>query len=206
MLKLYYAPGTCSLASHIALAEAGVDYEAQRVNLAATEQRSDAYLAINPKGRVPVLITDEGVLSETVAILAYIAQRWPQAKLAPLDDAFAFAELQSFNAYLASTVHVAQAHIVRGTRWADDPAALEAMKAKAPSNIVDCFTLMETKMFKGPWVMGEGYTVADPYLFTVSNWLDRDKIDRTQFPKLNDHFERMKARPAVQKVLAEVNA
>ncbi|MCZ4089973.1 glutathione S-transferase family protein [Sinorhizobium psoraleae] len=206
MLKLFYAPGTCSLASHIVLEEAGAAYEARRVDFAKAEQTTPEYLAINPKGRVPALVTDRGVLTETPAILAYIAQSFPDRRLAPLDDPFAFARLQSFLNYLCSTVHVAHAHARRGARWADDPAAHEAMKAKVASNMGDCFALIERDMFAGPFVMGEDYTIADPYLFTIANWLEADGVDPGRFPKVLDHRNRMVARPAVAKVLAAVQA
>ena len=118
MFKLYYAPGTCALASHIALEEAGADYTAERLDFKNNQQTTPDYLAINPKGRVPALVTDTGILTETPAILAFIAQSFPKAKLAPLDDPFAFAQVQSFNSYLCSTVHVSHAHKMRGYRWA----------------------------------------------------------------------------------------
>src|SRR5579859_5604642 len=105
MLTLYFTPGTCALASHIALEEAGAEYAIRRVNFASEEQRQAPYLEINPKGRVPALVTDRGILTETPAILAYIAQTHPAAKLAPLDDPFVFAGIQAFNSYLCSTVH-----------------------------------------------------------------------------------------------------
>ena len=132
MLKLFYAVGSCSLASHIALEEAGADYEAVAMSTKLGDQRKPEYLAINPKGRVPALVTDRGILTETPAILAWIAQTWPAAKLAPLDDPFAFAKAQAFNSYLCSTVHVAHAHKHRGYRWADDPAALAEMTRQGP--------------------------------------------------------------------------
>ncbi len=150
MLKLFYAPGTCSLASHIALEEAGADYEARRVDFSTAEQTKPDYLAVNPKGRVPALLTDRGVITETPAILTYIAETHPAANLAPRGDAFAFAQLQSFMNYLCSTVHVAHAHGRRGARWADDPAAHEAMKAKVASNMAACFELIENKSSKAP--------------------------------------------------------
>jgi len=162
MLKLLSAPGTCALASHIALADAGVEYELVLLDFANDEQRKREYLAINPKGRVPALITDHGVLTETPAILAYIAQTLPNARLAPLNDAFAFARVQAFNSYLCSTVHVAHAHRRRGTRWADDPAAIKAMRDKVPETVGACFELIEREMFAGPWVMGDAYTICDP--------------------------------------------
>jgi glutathione S-transferase len=143
MIKLFYAPHACSLASHITLEEAGAPYTAVRVDFATSEQRQPEYLAVNPKGRVPALVTDRGILTETPAILAFIAQNYPQAALAPLDDPFAFAQVQAFNSYLCSTVHVAHAHRVRGTRWADDPAAIAEMKRKAPEAVSACFDLIE---------------------------------------------------------------
>lgn len=204
MLKLFYAPGTCSLASHIALEEAGADYAARRVDFSTAEQTKPDYLAVNPKGRVPALLTGRGVITETPAILTYIAETHPAANLAPRGDAFAFAQLQSFMNYLCSTVHVAHAHGRRGARWADDPAAHEAMKAKVASNMTACFELIENRMFEGPFVMGEAYSIADPYLFTIAGWLEADGVDPALFPKVLDHRNRMTARPAVARVLAAV--
>jgi glutathione S-transferase len=202
-MKLYYATGTCALASHIALEEAGAEYSTVRINFAVHEQRSPEYLAINPKGRVPALVTDKGILTETPAMLAFIAQSFPKARLASLDDPFRFAEVQAFNSYLCSTVHVAHAHRMRGTRWADDPAAIEAMKRKVPDSVAACFELIEQKMLQGPWVMGESYTVCDPYLFTLAQWMEGDSVDPARFPKVRDHRNRMSERAAVRKVLAE---
>lgn len=202
MLKLFVAPGSCSLAAHIALEEAGADYVAEKVELAKGAQHQPDFLAINPKARVPALVTDRGILTENPAILAYIAQAHPASGLAPRDDAFAFAQIQSFNAYLASTVHVAHAHRPRGSRWADDPAAQEAMKLKVPKNMADCFELIERTMFAGPWVMGDQYTIADPYLFTIASWLESDGVDPARFPNVLDHRNRMAERPAVKAVLA----
>jgi glutathione S-transferase len=162
MFKLYYAPGTCALASHIALEEASAAYSTERLDFKANQQNSPEYLAINPKGRVPSLVTDRGVLTETPAMLAFIAQSFPQAKLAPLDDAFAFAQAQAFNSYLCSTVHVAHAHKLRGARWATEESSFVDMKRKVPQTVGACFALIERDMLRGPWVMGEQYTVCDP--------------------------------------------
>lgn len=205
MIKLYYCPGSCSLASHIALEEAGAEYTAERLSLAANQQQSPEYKAINPKGRVPAVVTDRGVLTETPAILAFIAQSYPKARLAPLDDAFAFAQLQAFNSYLCSTVHVAHAHKGRGARWADDPAAIAEMKRKVPESVGACFDLIE-KGLTGPWAMGDNFTVSDPYLFTLSGWIEGDGLDLSRYPKVMDHRRRMSERPAVRKVMAVVTA
>jgi glutathione S-transferase len=202
MLTLYYAPHTCALASHIALEEAGADYEAVPVDFRREEQRQPAYLAINPKGRVPALATGRGILTETPAILVFIAQSFPAAGLAPLDDPFALGEVQAFNAYLCSTVHVAHAHRMRGYRWADDAAAIEAMKRTVPRSVADAFGLVERGMLRGPWVMGARYTICDPYLFTLAQWLEADGVDPATLPRVREHRERMRERPAVRRALA----
>ena len=203
MLKLYYAPGTCALASHIALAEAGAPYTTEKVDFKTNQQNSPEYLGINPKGRVPSLVTDRGILTETPAMLAFIAQSFPQAKLAPLDDSFALAQVQAFNSYLCSTVHVAHAHKGRGYRWAADEASFADMKRMVPKSVGACFALIERDMLKGPWVMGATYTVCDPYLFTIAQWLEGDSVDLAALPKVADHRKRMAERPAVRKALAE---
>lgn len=202
MMTLYYAPNTASLASHIALEHAGAEYRLQRVDFSKDGQRSPDYLRINPKGRVPALVTSRGVLTETPAILIFIAQSFPQARLAPLEDAFALAEVQSFNSYLCSTVHVAHAHRMRGHRWADDPAAVEAMRKKVPQSVGECFDLIEHEMLKGPWVMGAHYTVCDMYLFTLAQWLEADGVDLRRLPRVADHRRRMSENPLVARAIA----
>lgn len=204
MLKLFYASGTCALASRIALEDAGADYEIIKVDFSKQEQRSPEYLKINPKGRVPALATDKGILTETPAILTFIAQSHPKANLAPLDDAFAFAELQAFNGYLSSTVHVNHAHGRRGSRWADDQASFDDMKRKVPETMKAAMELIEYGMLEGPWVLGENYTVADPYLFTMSTWLKGDGVDIDALPRIKDHMQRMAERESVKRALADV--
>lgn len=203
MLKLYYAPNTCALAAHIALEDAAADYDTVRIDFGAAEQRRPDYLAINPKGRVPSLVTDRGILTEVPAILAFIAQSFPAAGLAPIGDPFAFAQAQAFNSYLCSTVHVTHAHRVRGSRWVDDAQAIEAMQRKAPQSIGDAFALIEDGMLAGPWVMGDAYTICDPYLFTLAQWLEGDGVDLTRLPRILDHRARMAERPAVQRAIAD---
>ncbi len=202
MLTLFYSPGSCSLASHIALEEAGASYEARRVDFSVQQQTSADFLALNPKGRVPALVTDRGVITETPAILAFVAQSFPSARLAPVNDPFEFARLQAFNSYLCATVHVAHAHGRRGYRWTDDAAAIEAMKAKMPQTMAACFELIETTLLAGPWVLGAAYSVADAYLYTMAGWLEADGVDPGRFPKVLDHRNRMADRPAVGAVLA----
>jgi glutathione S-transferase len=202
VLKLYYAADTCSLATHIVLEEAGADYSTVRIDFATSQQRSPDYLAVNPKGRVPALVTDRGILTETPAMLVFVAQSFPAARLAPVDDAFAFAEIQAFNSYLCSTLHVAHAHRMRGHRWADDEAAIAAMQRKVPQSVGACYELIERDLLKGPWVMGEHYTICDPYLFTLAQWLEQDGVDPARIPRVIDHRRRVSERAAVRKAIA----
>ncbi len=200
-LTLFATKNSCSLATHIALEEAGADYVLRKVDTAAGEQRKPEYLKINPKGRVPALVTDQGVLTENVALLQFVAQSYPKANLAPT-DAFGLARMNAFNAYLSSTVHVNHAHKLRGSRWSDDPAVIENLKLKVTSNMTDCAALIETEYVQGPWVLGAQYTVADAYLYTITLWFESDGVDLSKFPKLTAHREAMLKRPAVQHVIA----
>ena len=201
MLKLYYASETCALASHIALEQAGAEYEAVRVDFSANEENSEEYLRMNPKGRVPTLVTDRGILTETPAILQFICQTYPDAGLAPLDELFEFARMNAFNSYLCSTVHVAHAHRLRGNRWADDPLAIKAMQNKVPQSVGDAFALIESELH-GPWVLGKRYSISDIYLFTLARWLEADGVNPEQLPRVADHRKRMFQDPLVAKIVA----
>ena len=202
MLTFFYTPKTCALATHIALIDAGADYTLQRIDFKSGQQRSPEFLAINPKGRVPALVTPQGILTETPALQAYLAQAYPQAALAPTDPV-AIARLQAFTAFLSSTLHVAHAHGPRGSRWTDDPAAQAALKAYVPTSVTAAFKLVEDTMLQGPFVMGETYTIADPYLYTMSTWIEGDQVDTTQIPRVMAHREMMSQRPSVIRALAE---
>jgi len=203
MLKLYYMPGTIALASHIALADAGANYEIEKVDFAVSQQRSPEYLRLNPKGRVPALETPHGTLTETPAILAYIAQTHPLAALAPVNNPFKFARCQAFNSYFCSTVHVAHAHRMRGYRWVDEPEAIAAMQRKVPKSVFDSFVVIEEALAEGPWLLGEEYSICDPYLFTLSGWLEADGVDPCRLPRVLDHHLRMRERACVRRALTE---
>jgi glutathione S-transferase len=187
----------------IALEEAGADYEVAVLSTRDGDQRRAEYLAINPKGRVPALVTDRGVLTENPAILAWIAQAYPDARLAPLDDPWAFGQAQAFNSYLCATVHVAHAHKHRGYRWTDDKQAQAELTRKVPETMAACFQLIEDEMLMGPYVLGKAFSICDAYLFTLADWLEGDDVDPRQFPKVHEHRERVRVRPAVSKALAQ---
>jgi len=111
--------------------------------------------------------------------------------------------VQASNSYLCSTLHVAHAHRMRGYRWADDPSAIAAMQRKVPESVAACYRLIEENTLREPWVMGETYTVCDPYLFTMAQWLEQDGVDPARFPKVMAHRRRMSERPQVQQAIAE---
>ena len=204
MLKLFYAPNACSLAPHIALNDAGADYEAVKVDTAHGEQRSAAYLAINPKARVPSLVTDRGILTEVPVLLGYIARTFPKAELAPTDG-FDFFQMQSFNTYLASTIHITFAHIFRPERYADSDAAKADMRAKAPKSLIEQFQLVEERLSDGrEWVHGDKYTVSDPYLYVFARWFGRDGVGSiAPLPRIAAHRARMQKRDAVLRTLEQ---
>lgn len=203
MLKLYYAPGTIAVAVALALEEAGLAYEPIKVDFASGAQSKPDYLALNPKGRVPVLVTEAGtVLTETGALLDYIAARAPKAGLVP-SDAERAAHMRSVMYYLASTMHVAHAHKMRGHRWADQQSSQEDMKAKVPQTMAECAAYIEANGFLGDYVAGEALSLADPYLFVVSTWLPGDGVTRADFPRLDAFAERMEQRDSVKAVRAK---
>jgi len=203
-LQLFFAPNTCALATLIVIEELQAPYSLRRLDFSKSEQRSPEYLAINPKGRVPALVTSEGTLTETPALLVYVAQAFGGAHLLP-SSAFAFAQMQAFNSYLCSTVHVAHAHRMRGHRWADDEAAHESMRRKVPQSVTAAFALIEDSL-TGSWVMGEHYTIADPYLFTLAQWLEADRADLSRLPRVLAHRDRVRERAAVQRALIHEHA
>ena len=200
MLTFYYAKNSAAYAPHILLEDIGADYNAVRIDFMTGEQRSPTYLAVNPKGRLPSLVTEKGVLTETPAILVYLAQRFPEQDLAP-SDPFEFAIAQAFNSYMASTVHVAHAHKHRGARWADDPAAHEAMRAKVKENMTEYAQMIEAHYFKGPYVLGDQFSFCDPYMALVTRWFKDDDVDLDPFVKIRAHDALMRERPSMQRVL-----
>jgi glutathione S-transferase len=201
-VTLYSTPGSCAVAAHIALELVAADYEAVQLDFSKNEQRSEAYLRTNPKGRVPALVTTQGVLTETPAVLQFIAQSHPTQAMASLSEPWQLAKACEFLSYLGSTVHVNYAHKTRPYRWADDEAAQAAMRAKAPQNVADCFALIEREMLRGPWVLGEQLSVCDAYLFTIAQWLPSAGIDIAVYPKVDRLVRALEEMPAVQRVMA----
>jgi glutathione S-transferase len=201
-MRLFYAPGTISIAVAIALEEAGLEAELIRLNFRDADQSKPEYLALNPKGRVPTLQVDGQNLTETGALLEYVAAVAPEAGLVPTDP-LAAAHMRSVIFYLASTMHVNHAHKMRGHRWADNAESHADMTAKVPQTMRDSATYVETHCLRGDYVLGAAFSIADPYLFVVCNWLEGDGVDVSTFPKLSAFMARMRDRASVQSVTAK---
>ncbi|NOD94253.1 glutathione S-transferase [Ruegeria sp. HKCCD4884] len=200
-MQLYFAPHTISVAVAIALEEAGLEYEAIQLDFAGGEQTKPAYRQINPKGRVPALVVDGGILTETGALLEFIAAQAPSAGLVPADPVMA-ARMREVMFYLASTMHVNHAHKMRGARWADKKPSWKDMKDKVPQTMTASCEYICSNGLRGPFVLGDAFSLADAYLYVVCSWLEGDGVDVSAFPKILAFREAMEARPSVQAVRA----
>lgn len=200
-MQLYYAPRTISVAVAIALEEAGLEYEAIKLDFAGGEQTKPAYRQINPKGRVPALIVDGGILTETGALLDYVASLAPDAGLVP-DDPVMAARMREVMYYLASTMHVNHAHKIRGARWADKKSSWKDMQGKVAQTMTASCDYIVSNGLRGPFVLGETFSLADAYLYVVCSWLEGDGVDVSAFPKILAFREAMEARASVQVVRA----
>lgn len=203
MLKLYYATGTISIAVAIALEEAGLPYEAIKVDFASGAQTQPDYLAVNPKGRVPALVTENGtILTETGALLDYVATLAPDANLTP-DNPEDAAHMRSVMYYMASTMHVAHAHKIRGSRWADQQSSFDDMAAKVPQTVAASAAYVESDCIRGAYVLGDRISIADPYTFMVCSWMDGDGVPPSDYPKIAAFLALMETRDSIKAVRAK---
>lgn len=201
-MQLYYAPGTISVAVAIALEEAGLDYEAVKIDFANKEQLSPAYAQINPKSRVPALAVEGGILTETGALLDYIADVAPTAGLRPSDPVL-LARMREVMYYLASTMHVNHAHKLRGSRWASKTSSYKDMQAKVPQTMADSCAHLSQYGLRGPFVLGDEVSLADCYLYVVCTWLEGDGVTLADFPKIQSFMTAMEQRDSVRAVYAK---
>jgi len=201
-MRLYFAPNTISIAAVLTFYEADCAFDPVRVDFKSAEQTKAPYLAINPKGRVPTLDVDGVLLTETGAILDYIAACAPDAGLVPTDPLDA-AHMRSVMYYLASTMHVNHAHKMRGHRWADRAESHADMTAKVPETMAQSAAYIQSHALRGDYVTGDTLSLADPYLLVVCSWLEGDGVALSDFPKLNAYIDRMRARASVQRAIAE---
>jgi len=197
MLTLYYAPGACSMASHIVLEESGEKYEPRKVDLAGGEQRTEAYLKMNPLGRVPVLGLDDGTpLTENTAILPYLGKRfnlWPK-------DALGDAKALSLIGYFASSVHPAHAHVGRPERYTADASAFPGIKEAGLKTFHTYLKQIDTMLAGREW-FGDDYSVLDPYGFVFYSWGIRRDLPMAELKNYTAHKDRMLERDAVKRVV-----
>ena len=201
MLRLYYAPGACSMAAHIVLEEGAEAYEAKRVDLAKGEQRSAAYLKINPQGRVPALQLDSGeTVSENTAILPFLGKRyglWPKEPVAE-------ARAMSTIGFFAASVHPAHAHISRPERYASDSAHYPNIQETGRKAFHDYLKQIDARLAGRQW-LGEDYSVLDPYAFVFYTWGVRRELPMAELKSYSAFTDRMLERPAVRRVVEEEN-
>lgn len=193
-MKLYYLQGACSLASLISLLEAGVTFEPVAVDRKSRKLPDGRdYVAVNPKGYVPALELDDGeVLTENTAVLPYIADLNPHAKLAPPVGTRARFRLQEWLGYLNSELH-------KNFSTLFNPSAPEAMKTIAKDNIARRVAFIEERLGDKPFLLGETFSVADAYLYVILSWRHKLGVDLSGFPKVTALYERVRARPTVQR-------
>lgn len=202
MYRLYYSPGACSMAVHMVLEEIGQPYELARVNFAEAEQTKPGYLAVNPRGRVPALQTEHGVLTEATAIMSYLAQRHPEAGLLP-EDPWQLARAREWMAWLTSSVHASSfASVFRPGRFCADEKAHEAIKAQGLATIEKQLADIEARLkANGGHAVGSGYTLVDAYLMVFYMWARRIGRDvRAEYPSWTALAEKVAARPAIRRM------
>lgn len=197
-MKLFYSPAACSLSPHIALREAGLDFQAEKVDIRSADRKTESGLdfkAINPKGYVPALQLDDGsVLTEGPAIVQYIADKAPQANLAPANGTVERYRLQEMLNFISTEIH-------KGFSPLFSPSYPEEVKKMIRERLGERFMNLSATLEKQPYLMGQHFTVADGYLFTCLNWCQWTGIELASFPVLKAFHERVASRPGVQEAL-----
>ena len=195
-MKLYFAPGACSLSPDIVLREAGLNFELEQVDLRTKKTKSGAdFLKVNPKGQVPVLLTDDGkTLTEGPAIVQYIADQRPEAKLAPPCGSFDRSRLQEWLNFITSELHKSFSPLFA-------PNTPEEYKTIVKENLAKRFSVLDAYFADNEYLMGSRFSVADAYAFVVIGWAKPMKIDLTKWKNLTAYLERMAARPKVKEAM-----
>lgn len=192
-MKLYYAAGACSLSPHIVAQEAGIALELEKVDTKAKRTASGAdYWAINPKGYVPALVLDNGeLLTEGPAIVQYLADQKPESGLAPANGTAARYRLQEMLGYINSELHKTYTPLFK-------PETPDAVREERKEYLRKRYALIEQHLAKHDWLLGDRFSVADAYLFTVTNWSRHVALDLSEFPALLTFQKRVGERPKVQ--------
>jgi glutathione S-transferase len=195
-MKLYYSPGACSLSPHIVLREAGLKFEPVLASTKThTLQDGTDYYTINPKGYVPLLELDNGErLTEGPAIVQYIADQAPDKKLAPANGTFARARLQEWLNFTTSEIHKTYSPLFNA-------AVPEEYKTMAKAKLQDRYRWVDSQLEGKSYLLGDAFSVADAYLFTVTNWAPRVGVDLSAYKNIAAYMARVAARPAVQEAM-----
>ena len=199
-MKLYYSPGACSFAPHIVLEEIGKPYEVELVSTMDGSTRKDQYLSLNPKGRVPLLIDGEHVITEVSAIMSYLALNNPDLNLIDTAPLQLTRTIEWMN-WLATIHTQVIAQNWRSQRFTDEASAFEGIQGKGMEGLVETCNQINSKMENRNWAVGEQYSIADPYLLVFFRWGNRLGQNMRQFQHWTDHAERMEKKSAVQRVL-----
>ena len=206
MTSFYYFPGSCSLASHIALEEAGISYTAVKVDLYQGEQHQPGYRAINPLGRVPALSTDDGLLTENLAILNHVADRAPDRQLLPAWGTIGRVRALEMLSFLASTVHPTFRAVTRPERFLEGPAspAIDEVRSRGISSLTEILNILEGRLDGRDYALGAEYSLCDAYLLVFASWARQHTLRAVlpPTPRLAALAERVEDRPAVRRVLA----
>lgn len=205
-LSLYYSPKACSLASHIALEESGLPYEAVSVNIRKQENRLGEYLRLNPSGTVPTLVIDGQALTESQAVLTYIADLVPERQLLPRPGTLARARAHEWMNLVSSSLHVSFRSIFRPqTYGGEETVAIERVREQGEKNLTKYLSLVESRLDPAsPYALGDVFTVVDAYLFVFYLWSYDERIHckLPERPRYRALAERVAARPTVRKVVA----
>lgn len=200
MLTLYYSPGACSLASHITLEESGAPYEAHPILLSKDENKTESYLKINPRGKVPALRVGDETLTENTAILTYLAKTCPEANLMP-KDALGEARCISMMAWLSNTVHPCFTRVFRPYRYSEDESAHPAIKAMGRTSFFANLEEIDRLLHGKEWQQGAQFTTCDPYALVFYAWGFRAEMPVRDLKNYTAWKDRMLQRPAVRKIL-----
>ena len=200
MIRLFYSPGACSLVPHIALEEAGAAFDAVRVTLAQGEHLKPEFLAINPHARVPAMTTEQGTITENIAILNYLAGRFGAAGSVPQGDDFIAARCNELLGWFASTVHISFAQVWRAGRFTDEASVHPVIVEGGRRNLEQQFGEIERCCGAG-WLAGASYSAADSYALTFFRWGKRIGMDMTPYPNWAALAEQLMVEPAVQRAL-----
>lgn len=195
-MKLYYSPGACSLASHIVAREVGIAIELEKVDISSKRTQGEIdFLTINPKGNVPVLALDDGIfLTEGPAIMQFLADLKPERDLVPRHGTMARYRLQEWLGFINSDLHTSYSPLF-------NPATPELIRSEKREILFKYYAFLERSLTPRPWLLGEQFSAADAYLFTVTNWARHVGLDLSRLPAITAFQQRVAGRPQVREAL-----